>query len=393
MDENKFREEFIEKLSETYGPWEKNSARFGTISYGGIANELCISGSQFSKLLYGSATDGMYERTFKNIERITLLKQLKKENSYLTKEVNRTKEERIEAAADNSFEYKYFFIIGLLCLLMGYGLKSVLTSEKPVKTVDDRNNVHPLEPFYERDFNSVHISPFLSVADAQEYCPGAAYEGTWELDKEYVIPMPLKKPGLYYVATEIDVKMKCYRNAEPEKRGKVLLGFEKMKHELWIDTKRVPLTPKYFNLESKNYTKEFFNINFEEDPTFKKVATINSFMFNTFEINNEKITRKGEPSGRFAESINHDLVNQYEIDIKQVLKNVVGNMVQTTCQPAQNDHCNPNTLVEGESIMKFDCDFTINNENLGLGGSYPYSKTFKLVKQNYSDNLLCTCED
>jgi len=50
--------------------------------------------------------------------------------------------------------------------------------------------------------------------------------------------MPTKKPGLYYVAKTSDMRMKCYRNVPPEEKGKVLLGFEEMKHELWIDTKK-----------------------------------------------------------------------------------------------------------------------------------------------------------
>ena len=57
----------------------------------------------------------------------------------------------------------------------------------------------------------------------------------WSLDKKYVIPIPLKKPGLYYLAKEIDLRMKCLTNVKPEQRGKSLLGFGNMIHELWVD--------------------------------------------------------------------------------------------------------------------------------------------------------------
>jgi len=56
-------------------------------------------------------------------------------------------------------------------------------------------------------------------------------------------------------------------------------------------------------------------------------------------------------------------------------------------------HVNPNTLIEGESVFRFMSDFIIATKNLGFGGSYPYTKGFRLLEQNYSDNLLCTCND
>jgi len=199
------------------------------------------------------------------------------------------------------------------------------------------------------------------------------------------------KPGLYYLAKEANTKMKCYRNVPKEQVGKVFLGFEKMVHELWLDTSREPISPKYFDFRTKNYTKEFYEINFEENTAFKKVATINSFMLDIFELQEEVIVRKGEPVGRYANEIDYDLCNKYEIDVKDIMENIIGNLVKTVCEPAINHYCNPNKLVENESSITYECDFTIAYENLGIGGSYPYSKAFKLIEQNYSDNLLCNC--
>ena len=99
------------------------------------------------------------------------------------------------------------------------------------------------------------LSPYLSSGEAQSFCPCSAFEGTWELEKEYIIPLPIGKPGLYYLAKEVDMKLKCYRNADPNKLGKVLLGFEQLKHEIWLDLNREPISPKYFNFRTKNYTK------------------------------------------------------------------------------------------------------------------------------------------
>ncbi len=387
-----FQEDFKRELEETFGEWDKNGARFGSYSYGDIADKLCMSGSQFSKLLYGSATNGMYERSIKNIQQLQSFENLKLDNNRLIEELDTIKKRNIDIGKTHSIKYTYVILISLLCLILGYALKMLLTKDIKEKLEDSSNSTHALASYFDREFTDEHVSPFLSIDDAQNYCPGSAFEGIWNLEKPYVIPIPLKKPGLYYFAKGSDVRMKCLKNVELDQKGKVLLGFENMIHELWIDTKREPLTPKYFNVTAKNYTKEFYNIDFENDASFKKIATIRSFFFNTFEIKQDKIIRKGEPSGRFAEKIDHDLVKQYEIDIKYVLQEVIGNMIKTKCEKAINNYCNPNTLVENESTIKFDCDFTINNENLGLGGSYPYSKSYKLIKQNYSDNLLCKCK-
>ena len=71
------RKKFITLLEKRYGPWDRNKALFGNIPYGRIAKALSISSSQFSKLLYGSATEGMYERTLDNINRLIEHENLK----------------------------------------------------------------------------------------------------------------------------------------------------------------------------------------------------------------------------------------------------------------------------------------------------------------------------
>ncbi|MEM9819829.1 MAG: hypothetical protein AAF985_02105 [Bacteroidota bacterium] len=384
---------FFEKLIEKYGPWERNSARFGTYSYGEIADDLSMSGSQFSKLLYGTATSGMYQRTIKNIERLREKASLQLRNEQLNEEVHQLKKSLEEQAKDKTFDYKYLVLFGLLFVGLGYLVGQLLKSEPASIPVKDTKSDHFLDEFFEREFNSEHISPFLSSGEAQYFCPCSAFEGTWALDKEYIIPIPMGKPGLYYLAKEANTKMKCFRNVSDQQIGKVLIGFEQMVHELWLDTSREPISPKYFDFRTKNYTKAFYEIDFEKNDAFKKVATINSFMLDIFELKEEEIIRKGEPIGRYANQIDHQLCNKYEIDVKDIMENIIGNLVKTVCEPATNHFCNPNKLVENESTIAYDCDFTIAYENLGIGGSYPYTKAFKLMEQNYSDNLLCNCHE
>jgi hypothetical protein len=84
---------------------------------------------------------------------------------------------------------------------------------------------------------------------------------------------------------------------------------------------------------------------------------------------------------------------KYQIDVKHILQNVLGNLTKTNCESTPNPFCSPNDLKEKESVIAFDCLYTIRTENLGIGGGYPYTKGFRLEKQSYSDNLTCNCTD
>ncbi|MEO1651946.1 MAG: hypothetical protein AAFU64_00225, partial [Bacteroidota bacterium] len=77
--EKDLREQFIERLEERYGDWDKMSSRFGSTSFGGISRDLSISASQFSKLIYGTATEGMYQRSIENIKRLIQRESIRKE--------------------------------------------------------------------------------------------------------------------------------------------------------------------------------------------------------------------------------------------------------------------------------------------------------------------------
>ncbi len=384
---------FFQQLTKKYGEWDKNSARFGKHPYGKIADDLSMGGSQFSKLLYGTATNGMYERTIKNIERLIEKDQLKQNNQQLTLEVSNLKKELTTSSNSKSFVYKYLILATLLASSFGYFIGKTFQKED-LPEVDKKSlSKHFLSDFFEREFNSPHVSPFVSSGEVQSFCPCSAFEGTWELAKEYTIPVPVGKPGLYYVAKHSDMKIRCTRNVPPDKMGLHLMGFEQMKHELWLDVNRESISPKYFDLQTKNYTKDFYNINFEENASFQKIADIRSFMFNNFEISGNEIVRKAEPAGRYATNVDEDLCQKHEIDVQDALENIIGNMVKTVCMPSINNFCNPNQLIENESQISFNCDFTIAYENLGIGGSYPYTKSIILREQHYSDNLLCSCEE
>lgn len=392
MAENN-QEKFLGKLEEKYGRWSKPTSKFGNTSYGEIATALSISASQFSKLLYGAATEGMYIRSIENINRLltreTLLEERDKalaENAVLTEKV-----EQLGQAHSGLQMYKWVSLVLLLvCLTIAYLWWT--GKQQPVSTSNQTKN-HPLAAFFDKEYDANFNSPYLDIGEVQRFCPCSGFEGHWSLSKTYKLPLPgTRKPGVYYVAKSADVRMKCSRyDTVDVGTGRVLLGYEYLINEIWVDTKMRPLSPDYFDKDKKQFTPEFDSLDFDKDPSFKKVATIHSFFVDKFEIYPDSIVRKGEPYGRYASGIDQQLADAYEIDIRFILKDIVGDMTTTSCSATTNPYCDPNDLKEGESVFSFDCIYTIRTENLGIGGGYPYEKGYKLVKQAYADNLTCGC--
>jgi hypothetical protein len=391
-----FQKGFIDKLEEQYGPWEKSTSRFGSTSYGKVSKDLCISPSQFSKLIYGNATEGMYLRSIRNIERLIREQetrtQLLESKALLDEE--RAKGQKIRSGTKGSNAKIIFFsILGLL--IGSFGTYEYITQTKKPAIETESSLSHPLEAYFEHEFGADFDSPFLNESEVQEYCPCSAYEGKWSLYKPFKLPLPgSRAPGLYYLAKEADMRLKCSKIDEVFiRKGNALAGYEYLISEIWIDTKQTPLIPQYFDAKTKSFTVEFDTLKFENNPQFKKVATLVAFNVNKFYIYPDSIVRHAEITGRFASEVDESLTLSYNIDIKHILENVLGNLVKTDCQSSPNPFCNPNDLKENESVISFDCVYTIQAENLGIGGGYPYTKGFLLEKQNYSDNLTCRCGD
>ncbi|WP_235299242.1 hypothetical protein [Portibacter marinus] len=387
-------EKFISKLEERYGVWNKNTSRFGTTTFGVISKDLSISASQFTKLIYGNGTQGMYERSIDNIQRLIekenlaqALVNIERENQQIKSELEKNRASSTMLRTRLALYCVGFVVVGAIL-----GWVSQYFSESSKEGLEI--GVHPLSDFFDKDFNDSYNSPYLDINEVQTYCPCSAYEGSWSLSEDYKLPIPgSRKPGVYYLAKSADVRMKCSRfDTIGVGKGRVLNAFEYLINEIWVDTEMAELSPQFFDMEDKTFTEEFRNLNFEENNQFQKVATIHSFFIDKFEIYPDSIVRKGEPAGRYATDIDETLASTYEIDIKFILNNVLGNLITTNCSATENEYCDPNDLKENESTIDFQCQYTIKAENLGIGGGYPYTKGYRLVKQNYGDNLICSCD-
>ncbi len=391
MEEN-LNEKFIQKLEEKYGTWEKITSKFGTTSFGEIAKDLSISASQFSKLIYGTATEGMYSRSIANIDRLIKLERTRKELEK-TLAQNKAYQAELEQLQKRTPLKRNLILFPILTLLLGalgmyfYHANTSLDNN----TIQSRS--HPLLEYFDQGFDAAFDSPYLLESEAQENCPCSAFEGEWSLESPFKLPLPgSRKPGLYYLAAKADLRMRCSNiNAPYVEKGKAMIGYEYLISELWVDTEQEPLIPKYFDINRKEYTPAFKAMDFEKDSRFKRVAVLHAFNVNNFEIHPDSIVRRAELTGRFISDLDKDLAKAYEIDIKHIVRNVLGNLTKTNCETAPNPFCDPNDLEEGKSVISFDCIYTIEAENLGLGGGYPYTKRFRLMNQHYSDHLTCQC--
>jgi hypothetical protein len=394
--EQSLQQKFIEKLESHFGQWDKNIARFGSTPYGKISEDLCMSSSQFTKLIYGSATEGMYVRSIRNIDRLVNLKNYQLQIEELQKFGLRSESDGsgVELQPRNKlFYYLPALIIGILIGVLGMNAwKSYLETANATEILKSH---HPLDTYFSQEFGSDFDSPYLSEADVQTYCPCSAFEGEWALAEPFKLPIPgIRQPGLYYIAKQSDLRMKCTTMKTGSiQQGKLMSGYEYLISEIWLDMEHEPLIPKYFDNEKKVFTKQFVDLNFEEQASFKKIATLHAFNVNRFEFRGDSIIRKAELTGRFAKDSDFEMMEKYEIDLNHILNNILGNLTKTNCQSILNPFCDPNDLKAHESTIYFDCMYTIDAENLGIGGGYPYIKGFRLEEQSYADNLICDCTE
>jgi len=363
------KNQFIGALEILYGDYVYDSALFGSSNYSQISTDLCYSNSHFTKLISGGATDGMYDRAINNVQKLIKLKRLEEEAAKGQTVANKWVWQLISAA------------VFLILLIVSYFVFKP-TNENAAKSK------HPLNMYF--DFNDAHYykSPYLSEEQVHEYCPCSAFEGRWDLDAEYIIPIPYKIPGLYYVGKRADIRLKC-RKTSTEKKGLELIGFENIENEIWFDKSMKALAIENAGADINLFEERMRNLNFDSNNDFVKIASVYSCFYDEIQIKNDSIYRTGEPCGRYANADNEEILDEFNLDLNHIIEYVIGKMIFAECAPVRNMFANPNQLKSGESVISFPCKCSVMTENLGLGGAYPYTKSIKLIQQNYQSNLIC----
>lgn len=373
------KQAFISDLEELYGEYQYESALFGTHNYTSIAYELCYSKSHFTKLISGGASDAMYDRAGKNIKRL-------KKNLALEKSLSES-ESRNKNPQKGIWKLLSLALIGL-CIIVCYKYYSVSSAVATTSESPSGSTSHSLEMYF--DFNDAHYykSPYLTEDQVHEYCPGSAYEGRWKLHEEYIIPIPYKIPGLYYVGKKADIRLKC-RKTNTSNNGQELIGFENIENEIWFDKSMTSIDNIQSNKEDSNNENVFGKLGFTETDDFVKIANVYSCFYDEITITPDSIFRKGEPCGRYANGINEDILKEYHLDLNHIIEYIIGNMTFAQCSAIANEYADPNTLENGKSVLSFPCKCYSKRQNLGAGGAYPYAKTIQLVEQNYQSKLFC----
>lgn len=371
------KQAFISALEDLYGEYKYDSALFGSYNYSSISSEMCYSKSHFTKLISGGASEAMYDRALQNIKRLKKLAEL---TENLSAESSKPK-------SSSAWIWKLLSLL-LLCLSAGlYYAYSQSSSSESFSALNPKAS-HPLDMYF--DFNDAHYykSPYLTEEQVHEYCPCSGYEGRWQLSDEYIIPIPYKIPGLYYVGKSADIRLKC-RKTNSENKGQELIGFENIENEIWFDKSMTPISTDNIESKIKSINEALDQIDYESKGDLIKIANVYSCFYDEIKITRDSIYRIGEPCGRYANGINENILNEYNLDLNHIIEYIIGNMTFAQCDPISNDFSDPNTLENGISILSFPCKCYSDTENLGQGGAYSYLKDIQLVHQNYQSNLFC----
>lgn len=373
------QKQFIAALEQLYGPYDYDSALFGSSNYSKLSVDLCYSNSHFSKLISGGASEPMYDRALNNISKLQKLKLLEEQ-------VNATKSESV---AEPSGYWKKI-ALALLALVTMVSAYALVPKSEGLNTEINPSSKHPLEMYFDFNNSTYYKSPYLTDDQVHQFCPCSAFEGRWELDERYIIPVPYKIPGLYYVGKRADIRLKC-RKTSIDNKGSELIGFENIENEIWFDTSMKPIDRNLLIENRSLFEKELTSLDLEGDESMVKIASVFSCFYDEIQITSDSIYRTGEPCGRYANALNTNILEEFNLDLNHIIEYIIGNMIFAQCAPIENAYCDPNSLENGSSLISFPCSCSIKSENLGFGGAYPYTKSIKLMEQNYQSNILCEC--
>ncbi len=371
------KQAFIKALEELYGAYRYESALFGTHNYTSIASNLCYSQSHFTKLISGGASEAMYDRALDNIKRLKKMAELEDQQALVSDAPSKLLSGKL---------WKYISLVllfALACLLF----KPFFSKEDQASSLVNSTD-HPLDIYFNFNEADFYKSPYLSDEEVHEYCPCSAFEGRWELHEEYIIPIPYKIPGLYYVGKMADIRFKCRKN-NSDPKGHEIIGFENIENEIWFDTSKTPIDLISKEKGEQHISDFLSTLDFSTDDNFVKIADVYSCFYDEIKVMNDSIYRLGEPCGRYANASNENILREFNLDLNHIIEYIIGNMKFAQCAPISNPYSDPNDLKNGESLLSFPCKCYSKNENLGLGGSYPYRKTIQLTEQNYQSNLYC----
>lgn len=366
---------FITKLEHIYGAYNEERKNFKKASKSKIARELCYSDSQFSRLINGSASEGEYQRAIKNVDRV--LNEM------------RLKERLNKQAESEGILGSLKLSVNTLAVLATFALAVILLTFFSGNFWNSSQGSATSK--VERDemlrwiFETSAISPYIKLDDLPKDCnyPCYKYQGKWNLNNTYKIPVFRERNGFHYLATDVNLYTRC--KSEESEQGEILEGYEYQKHEIWYDKRELQIDSFLTSTDKTQIRDSYKNLQFEEDPNFVKVAFVHTFFRNEFKINSVSIARTGKVIGRDVEYLSDDLLltslqttSRVE-DIKNEVNSIITNRLEDFSRPISCKNASlPNSdfhNIKEQDLMSFDCQLTTANAPI------KYTKTYVLNDQ------------
>ncbi|MEP4532093.1 MAG: hypothetical protein ABJ004_03335 [Cyclobacteriaceae bacterium] len=363
---------FTSKLKKLYGKFDDTHKRFEKSSNTEISRELGYSDAQFSRLINDTATEGEYARANQNVDRILELIELKK------------KLELLESGSPKKTRLPLKLAIALLILFACLGITYLFTLEKN-ETEDVQTVKYDMLRW---SFETPFVNPYTKLKELPSDCdfPCYKYQGKWQLKNEYKLPFFRERNGFHYLATDAIMFARCM--GEKSDKGNIIEGYEYQRHEIWYDTREVPIDS--FLLGNTDLRKFYVEMDFSKDESFVKIATIHTFYRDEFLIDSTQIHRTGRDIGRDIEFIspselsaifpNQNVISDLVNEINMITRDPLNDFSKpSSCNPAAVPNIDFHAVSAGDE-MRFDCKMTTSRVTLN------YTKTFVLQDQ-YIKNI------
>ncbi len=363
--------EFITKLEKLYGRFDQEQNKFKKASNSKISRDLGYSDAQFSRLINEKATEGEYQRANQNADRILSIIDLKK---------------RVESFKQSgSFPGSGLKIILILLIgaLAGFALHYLISSKNQDKETDSASMNSKFD-MLTWSFESNYINPYKGLRELPDDCnyPCYRYQGKWELKSGYKLPFLRERSGFHYVAKSAIMYARCSPDTGSDGRG--LEAYEYQLHEIWYDKMERPIGE--FIQEDGNPLVAYEQLDFSQDESFVKIATIHSFYTNDFGIDSAQIYRHGQDIGRDLEFVpQEELASEIDdLALLEKLRQEITLIVQdplrdyskpSSCAPSNVPDIDFHSVSEGDE-MTFNCQMT-TAERFAIN----YVKTYVLVDQ------------
>lgn len=360
----------VSKLESLFGSFDEEHKKFTKAPNSEIARELGYSDAQFSRLINQNATEGEYQRANKTVERILSLIELEER----LKKVGVNPKQALASPKKRVI----FLIVGLIIgSLLSYSCYVIFYQTNPM----------PMEKYdmLKWSFETSDIKPYVKLKDLPDDCnyPCYKYQGKWQLDKTYKLPVFTERNGFHYLAKEVILYNRCMD--VQTKKGNMIEGFEYQYHEIWYDKRELPIDS--FLLDSKNteLSADYINSNFEKDKSFVKMAILHTFFRNEFQLDSNKVLRSGKVIGREIEFVDKEQLldklsseEQVEEIVKELNAIIIKRMEDfskpISCSIANLPQVDFHNLTQGD-LMSFDCQLTTDRLSLD------YTKTYRFTDQ------------